>query len=280
MQNVILITGATDGIGFETAKTLVALGHHVIAHGRNPSKVAAVVNQLNNIAGEGKAESVIADLSDLKTVTAMIEEIAQRFSKIDVLINNAGVFNAPQTITPDGLDIRFVVNTIAPYLLTTALLPLLPKTGRVINLSSAAQAPVNIEALDGRAGLTKTESSNKTGALSDSDAYAQSKLALTMWSRYLGQKYKPEGPVIVSVNPKSLLGSKMVKSAFGIAGGDLRLGADILVRATLSEEFVHAHGLYFDNDLERFTEPHGQALNDDKVKQVVNSIERLIRELT
>lgn len=55
MQNVILITGATDGIGFETAKMLIALGHHVIAHGRNPSKVAAVINQLNIIAGEGKA---------------------------------------------------------------------------------------------------------------------------------------------------------------------------------------------------------------------------------
>ncbi|MGY3572324.1 SDR family NAD(P)-dependent oxidoreductase [Vibrio paucivorans] len=258
MQKRILITGATDGIGYETAKALVELGHHVIVHGRSQSKLDTVTNQLSVF---GKVESVLADLSNLDAVANMAYEVQQRFGTLDVLINNAGVFSTPSPVTPEGLDVRFVVNTIAPYQLTKALLPLIEKDGRVVNLSSAAQAPVNIPALMGEK------------QLGDGEAYAQSKLALTMWSRWLGEMNKTQGPVIVSVNPKSLLGSKMVKDAYGIAGGDIKLGADILIRAALSEEFSQANGLYFDNDIERFSQPHSDALDDAKVEAVIEALE-------
>ncbi|GAA58283.1 hypothetical protein P20652_0134 [Pseudoalteromonas sp. BSi20652] len=69
-------------------------------------------------------------------------------------------------------------------------------------------------------------------ALSDSAAYAQSKLGLTMWSRYFGLKLKEADPLVVSINPKLLLGSKMVKDAYGLDGGDLKLGANILSGCT------------------------------------------------
>ncbi|OLQ94564.1 oxidoreductase [Vibrio ponticus] len=268
MQKVILITGATDGIGFVTATMLVEQGHHVIVHGRNPAKIEQAVAKLSALSADAQVESIAADLSDLKSVSDMIAEVCERFGKIDVLINNAGVYSTPHTITKEGLDVRFVVNTLAPYYLTKELLPLLGETGRVVNLSSAAQAPVNLAALDGE----------KT--LGDGDAYAQSKLALTMWSRALGLANQSRGPMIVSVNPKSFLGSKMVKDAYGIAGGDLRLGADILVRAALSDEFADAHGKYYDNDIESFATPHPQALDQDKVKQVIASIENLILRLS
>lgn len=264
MQKVILITGATDGIGFETAKALVKLGHHIIVHGRNPDKCKHSIEELNKLNSRAKVESIFADLSDLKAVTNIIREIAERYGKIDVLINNAGVFATPNAITQDGLDVRFVVNTIAPYYLTKELLPLLTQSGRVINLSSAAQAPVSLDAIR----------ANKN--LNDRDAYAQSKLALTMWSRYLGLANKASGPMIVSVNPKSLLGSKMVKEAFGISGGSIQLGADILVKAALSDEFNNAHGLYFDNDAEKFGQPHSQALDERHVDQVIKALEHVI----
>ena len=162
---------------------------------------------------------------------------------------------------------RFAVNTVAPYMLTKELLPLLGNTGRVVNLSSAAQAPVSIEALMG------------DKPLSDGEAYAQSKLALTMWSRVMGLQLKNVGPMVVSVNPKSFLGSKMVKDAYGIAGNDISLGADILIRAALSDEFAQAHGSYFDNDIEAFAAPHRDALNDTKSQQVVDAIEAVIAKL-
>ena len=135
-----------------------------------------------------------------------------------MLINNAGIFKTPEPITQDGLDVRFAVNTIAPYLLTQKLLPLLGASGRVINLSSAAQSPVDPEALAGRVRLSD-----------DLTTYAQSKLALTMWSRSMALSLKDEGPVIIAVNPGSLLGTKMVKEGFGMAGNDIRIGADILI---------------------------------------------------
>lgn len=263
MQKVILVTGATDGIGFETAKALVKLGHHVLIHGRNPSKLDSVKEKLEQL-GTGKVSSYQADFSNLADVESLAEQLLSDFTTIDVVINNAGVFATDQPLTTSGLDVRFVVNTLAPYKLAKALLPIVSQDGRIVNLSSAAQASVNLEALQGHK------------ALSDGEAYAQSKLALTMWSHQLGQSLKATGPVVVSVNPKSLLGSKMVKEAYGIAGGDISLGADILVRASLSEEFANAHGMYFDNDLEHFANPHADAMNSEKNKRVVEAIESLL----
>ena len=173
MKKAILITGATDGIGLETARRLVSLGHHVLLHGRNSSKLERVEDRLSALAGRGSVESLTADLSVLADTEALATAVSERHAQLDVLINNAGVFAAPVTRTDLGLDVRFVVNTIAPYLLTQRLLPLLGRSGRVVNLSSAAQSPVDVRALAGRVDL------------SDGQAYAQSKLALTMWSRRL-----------------------------------------------------------------------------------------------
>ncbi|MGY0219586.1 SDR family NAD(P)-dependent oxidoreductase [Endozoicomonadaceae bacterium StTr2] len=268
MQKIILITGATDGIGFETARMLVSQGHHVLLHGRNPDKLKNVQQKLSGLSDSGRIESYVADLSRLSKVKTLAETISQQHTKLDVIINNAGVYRTENTRTQDGLDVRFAVNTVAPYLLTKRLLPLLDEAGRVINLSSAAQARVSPEALAGK------------GLLSDSEAYAQSKLALTMWSRHMGLSLKDSGPVIVAVNPKSLLGSKMVKDAYGIAGGDLSIGADILCRAALSDEFAVAHGQYFDNDAGQFSSPHPEALDAMKVEKVVVAIEGVLTQVS
>lgn len=267
MQKTILITGSTDGIGLETAKLLVAGGHNVLLHGRNPAKLAQVEKTLSAMAEGGSIETYMADLSNMADVETLASAVAQNHAKLDVLINNAGVFATPDPRTAEGLDIRFAVNTIAPFLLTQRLLPLLGKSGRVVNLSSAAQSPVNLEALAGK------------GQLSDGAAYAQSKLALTMWSRGLGLSLKNDGPVVVSVNPASMLGSKMVKEAFGVAGGDLAIGADILCRAALADEFATAGGLYFDNDSGRFAPPHPDALDPRKSAEVISVIETYLANL-
>ena len=173
-----------------------------------------------------------------------------------------------ETRTQDGLDVRFAVNTIAPYLLTQRLLPLLGPTARVINVSSAAQSPVDPKALAGQ------------GRLSDMEAYAQSKLALTMWSRSMALSLGDDGPAIVAVNPGSMLGTKMVKQGFGVAGGDIRKGADILVRAALAEEFATASGQYFDNDSSRFESPHPDALDQKMAAGIVRVVEAVLAEKT
>lgn len=263
MQKTILITGSTDGIGFETAKMLASKGHHILLHGRSREKLEHTEKALS---GAGNVETYTADLSHMGGVESLAKAVTESHSRLDVLINNAGVFAVPNPITAEGLDLRFVVNTIAPYLLTQQLLPLLGSTGRVINLSSAAQSPVDLDALSGDA------------RLSTNAAYAQSKLAITMWSRQLAISLGDDGPVFVAVNPGSMLGSKMVKAAYGVDGSDLRIGADILTRAALSDEFAEASGKYFDNDSRRFASPHPDALNEQKSSEVIRTIEEILKK--
>ena len=269
MPKTILITGATDGIGLETASMLVSLGHHVLLHGRNPEKLRHVAGRLSGLPNGGQVESYLADLSRMMDVAALAQAVSDKHQKLDVLINNAGVFKTPEPITRDGLDVRFAVNTLAPYLLTQRLLPLLNASGRVINLSSAAQAPVDTAALAGRIRLSD-----------DFNAYAQSKLALTMWSRSMAIARGDEGPVIIAVNPGSMLGSKMVREGFGVAGGDIRIGAEILVRAAMDDEFATASGQYFDNDSGHFASPHPDALDQQKSAAIARVIETVLGETT
>ena len=135
MSKTILITGSTDGIGKLTAKTLAAQGHRVLLHGRNPEKLANTVREI-----DASTESYVADLSRMQEIEVLASQVVQKHKHLDVLINNAGVFKTRQPKTPQGFDVRFIVNTIAPLVLTRRLWSLIPKTGRVINLSSAAQA--------------------------------------------------------------------------------------------------------------------------------------------
>ncbi len=264
----ILITGSTDGIGLETAKMLVSQGHQVLLQGRNPEKLKAVKKTVISLSGGQPIEGYLADLSRMADVERLAKTVIEKHAILDVLINNAGVFNTPHPIAQNGLDVRFAVNTIAPYLLTQRLLPLMDSTGRVINLSSAAQSPVDLKGLAGHV------------RLSDMAAYSQSKLALTMWSRSMALSLTEDEPAIIAVNPGSMLGTKMVKDAFGVDGGDTRIGAEILTRAVLADEFSAASGQYFDNDSGRFAVPHPDALDAQKSAQVVRAIEVILGRIS
>ena len=268
MTLTILITGSTDGIGLATAKALAAQNHNVLLHGRSEAKLAEAARYVADREGTGIIETYCADLSELEDVSTLASEVADRHDSLDVLINNAGVFRVAEPVTADGLDVRFMVNTIAPYLLTHQLLPLLGSSSRIVNLSSAAQAPVDEAAFTG------------SRRLDDSNAYAQSKLALTMWSNHLAHELGDSGPAVIAVNPGSFLGTKMVKEAYGSDGQDVNIGVDILGRAATSNEFANATGRYYDNDSGRFAAPHPDAMDGAKNSAMVKLIEAAIQSLT
>ena len=165
---------------------------------------------------------------------------------------------------PSGQDVRFVVNTLAPYVLTRALLGAIGPSGRVLNISSAAQAPVNLDALAGRVKLP------------DGGAYAQSKLALIMWSNHMVRTSGDGSPTIISVNPGSMLGTKMVRDGFGVAGGDVGIGSRALAALSVEEGHESHSGDYFDNDARRYGRPHADALDAAKCARLVEAIDALV----
>ncbi len=263
-MKTILITGSTDGIGRLAAMQLAKDEHRILVHGRNDEKVQRTVSEIREKAKNTSITGYVADLSDFDSVQRMIGRLHTDVLKIDILINNAGVFNSSIQQNQDGLDMRFVVNFFAPYLLTNGLIPLLEKSNgpRVLNLSSAAQATISLEALKGNE------------LLDAQAAYAQSKLALTMWSFYLSQQY--DFLNVIAVNPGSLLNTKMVKEAYGHHWSSADKGARILYELAILDKFATSSGRYFDNDKGSFSDAHVDAYRQEKIDAIMSETNKIL----
>lgn len=265
MKKTILITGSTDGIGKLVALKLAKDGHEIYVHGRNADKLQTVISEIKMASNNDHVNGFLADFSDLEAVKNMAKQIHQDLSKLDILINNAGVYKSRVAKTRDGLDIRFVVNYLAPYLLTKEVMPLLKKgtSSRIINLSSAAQAPVSLEALAGKQSISEME------------GYSQSKLALTMWSMYLAENERDL--TVIPVNPGSLLNTNMVKEGWGFHRSSADKGRDILYDLAMAEKYGNASGKYFDNDSGRFNTIHPAGEDEAAIHALIKKTDELLR---
>lgn len=265
-MKTILITGSTDGVGKLTAMKLAKGGHQILLHGRNPEKLKNTISEIKKNTGNSKISGFVSDLSDFNSIEKMIAEISNEFSFIDILINNAGVFKSSVKQNKDYLDMRFVVNYLAPYLLTNGLLHILKNSNspKIINLSSAAQSTVSIEALKGNE------------LLSSNETYAQSKLALTMWS-FAFAKANPSITTI-AVNPGSLLNTNMVKEAYGHHWSSVDKGADILYELAISEKHKESNGKYFDNDKGTFSNAHRDSYNQKKINHLILETNKILKK--
>lgn len=196
---VVVLTGASDGIGAAAARTLARQGHCVVPIGRSDAKTQAIAQELD-------AESHVADFSHLDQVRDLANELASRYPRIDVLINNAGLIAGNQrTITSDGHELTFQVNHLAPFLLTTLLHDqLVAGTGRVITTSSAAGT-----ARDARIVLDDLDMNDNYNALR---AYKASKLANVLFTRELERRWGPQGVSAAAFHPG------MVRSQWGQSG--------------------------------------------------------------
>lgn len=268
MNKTILITGSTDGIGELTALKLAKEGHNIYVHGRNEAKLQTVISKIKEASNNKNIKGFVADFSDLEAVLKMAKQINAEVLKIDVLINNAGIFKTKEVQNKNGLDIRMVVNYLAPYVLTNAILTIVKNSEapRIINLSSAAQSPVSEAVLTG----AEKDSENST--------YAQSKLALTMWSFNLAKK--EPNITVIAVNPGSLLNTKMAKEAYGQHWSPAEKGMNILYDLALSEAHKNDSGKYFDNDKGEnkgvFSKAHTDAYDEAKIKKLISITESLI----
>lgn len=141
----VIVTGANTGIGFETALALYEAGANVTIACRNKDKAEEAINKMKAIGGKGTLEIGILDLTNLKEIKTFADDFKSKHSKLDILINNAGVMMPPATTTNDGFELQFGVNFLGHFALTAHLFPLLKETpnARIMTLSSGAATLVD-----------------------------------------------------------------------------------------------------------------------------------------
>ncbi len=238
-DTTILVTGATDGIGRITAEKLARKGLSVVLHGRSPRSLEVAAAEIRAATGNPKIETAKADFSSLDQVKELAGTISAQQSKLDALINNAGVgpgglFWQRRQLSKDGHELRFQVNYLAPVLLTHLLLPLLRAAkGRIVDVASASQGLIRFDDLmleTGYGGLT---------------AYSQSKSALIMHAFSLAEREREAGVTVNALDPGSLLDTKMVRQFMFRGIGRPDDGADAEVHLATSPELAGVTGQYF-----------------------------------
>ncbi len=241
---VILITGATDGIGRQAAHDFAAAGATVLVHGRNPERGAETLEEIRSATGSERLHYLQADFAALSEVRQLADTVQSRFDRLDVLINNAGIGpgkrNSERTTSSDGYELRFAVNYLASFLLTHLLLPQLRQStpARIINVSSVGQSPIDFDDV-----MLERQYAGM-------QAYRQSKLALIMFTFELAGQLPPEEITVNSVHPGSLLDTKMVRETFGEPMGSAQSGAEALVYLAISPDLADVTGKYFDQQRE------------------------------
>lgn len=234
---VVLVTGATDGIGRETALTLARRGARVLVHGRDEAKAAALARSL---PGEPLAPLVV-DLARLADVRAVGDELDRRGVQLDVVLNNAGIFARERRTTVDGFESTFAVNHLAPFALTHAILA--ARAGahvkRIVNVSSMAHARGEI-ALDDLAFERR--------AFDGYDAYAASKLANVLFTLEASRRLRVRGITVNALHP-GVVSTKLLTEGFGMRGGEtVADGAATSVLLAVDPSVGSVTGAYYDHE--------------------------------
>jgi NAD(P)-dependent dehydrogenase (short-subunit alcohol dehydrogenase family) len=144
---VVLITGGTSGIGRAAATALAAMGAEVVVTGRSRERGESAVEEIRDTSGNERVSLILADFAVQAEVRGLAEEFRERYDRLDVLVNNAGIVQSKRIETPDGLELTLAVNHLAPFLLTNLLLDLLKESApsRIVTVSSEARRGAQID---------------------------------------------------------------------------------------------------------------------------------------
>jgi NAD(P)-dependent dehydrogenase (short-subunit alcohol dehydrogenase family) len=214
-----VITGPSSGLGLETAKVLAARGATVVLAGRDPDRVAAAAEQVSQATPGARVETAQLDLASLESVRAAAADIAGRFGRLDLLINNAGVMMPPYGLTKDGFELQFGTNHLGHFALTGLLLPGMVELpgSRVVTVSSNAHRA-------GRMDFTDLMFSRQYKRAA---AYGRSKLANLMFTYELQRRLSAAGAqTIATVSHPGTARTELTRhSALMTAGESGRLRA-------------------------------------------------------
>lgn len=233
----ILITGSTDGIGKQTALEMAQRGHHILIHGRSQQRLEKTRDWILEQVPESKISLFKADFAVLSEVKQLAETLLDSSLLIDVLINNAGVFENNLAYTADGYERTFAINHLAPFYLTYLLLPQLKTrpAARIINVASNAQAShIDFNCLNAENGYDAYR------------AYELSKLCNVLFTFKLARKLD-SFPVTVNALHPGVISTKILHSGWGMGGGSLHQGAGTSVFLATSVEGGETSGHYYEN---------------------------------
>ncbi len=237
MKKSIFITGATDGIGKQTALELAIKGHDLYIHGRNPERLQETKEWIQNQAPKVKIKSFLADFSSLAEVKQMAEFFLNQDLPLDVLINNAGVFEKKLSYTKDQYERTFAINYLAPFLLSNLLLNKLKHqlNSRIINVASMAQATrIDFETLNAEKGYNPYA------------AYELSKLCNVLFSFKLAKNLKTHAVFVNALHP-GVISTKVLHAGWGMGGGSWHEGAATSIFLATSLEGSKNSGFYYVN---------------------------------
>jgi len=241
---VVLITGASSGIGLATACELARRGAHVILLCRDKTRGEAALAKVNEAGGNAEAELLLVDLASFASIRAGAKQFLATHSKLDVLINNAGLPLKDRRVTVDGYEEVFAVNHLSHFLLTHLLLPVLKASApaRIINVSSLAHAMGGKMHWDD----LMLEKSYKRWP-----AYSQSKLANILFTIELAKRLKGEGITVNTLHP-GLVDTRFTRGhhpifqkLFRMVAISAEQGAQTSVYLATSKDVENVTGLYF-----------------------------------
>jgi NAD(P)-dependent dehydrogenase (short-subunit alcohol dehydrogenase family) len=271
-ETTILVTGATDGLGKALALELAWSGAAVLVHGRDEARIEQTLDELRQRGESDRIRPYRADFASLRQVGELAEEVLANEEELHVLVNNAGIGislpgGSERGESEDGIELRFAVNYLAPFLLTQRLLPLLRSSApaRIVNVSSAGQAPIDFEDV-------MLERSYSGG-----QAYAQSKLAQVMFTLDVAAELDGSGVTANCLHPGTYMPTKMVHAA-GIEPLDsLESGVRATMRLVASPDVEGVSGSYFDRLRE--SRALGQAYDGDARRRLRALSEQLVRRV-
>lgn len=256
-----LVTGATDGIGKQTALELGRGGATVLVHGRSERKAVEAVKSM----GPGAYEPVWGDLSSLGEVNALADRVLAAHPVLDVLLNNAGVFMKERKLSVDGFELTMAVNHFSHFVLTHRLLPALKAApqGRAVHVSSMAHMRGTLDLAD----LTFERSFDGYGA------YAASKLANVLFSSELARRLDGTKVTSNSLHP-GVIKTKLLATGFGMGGASLQSGAVTSVYCATAPELSEVSGEYFSDG------KRSQAASDGRDAGLARQLYQLSCKLT
>ncbi|KUG21134.1 MAG: SDR family NAD(P)-dependent oxidoreductase [Methanomicrobiaceae archaeon] len=238
-EKTILVTGSTDGIGKATALMLAGQGHRVLVHGRNREKGRAVLTEIRERTAPDRADLLIADLSGQQRIRELAGAVIGEYGRLDVLINNAGVYLPDRTVAPGGIEMTLAVNFLAPFLLTHELLPLLEQSApaRIVNVASIAHRSAR------RIGWE----SLRTGRdYHPYDAYAISKLGLIAFTKRLARMLEGGAVTACALHP-GVIDTKLLRAFDPYTAGDPpEAGAKAVAYVAVSPDLQGVNGEYFE----------------------------------